>query len=100
MAYGKIDVYWPDGPFESHWLEKNTIGIGRSSGNDVVLDTSSISRYHVTIAYNGKDVTVQDLESVNGTYVDGKRLAPNEPHPLRGGEEIQIGDRVPAIGVG
>src|SRR5690606_13247850 len=29
---------------------------------------------------------------VNGTYVDGVRLEPNQPVPLRGGEEIQIGD--------
>ncbi len=92
MAYGKLDVYWPDGPFESYQLEKPVIAIGRSTGNDIVLDTSSISRYHITLGYKDQQVVLHDLESVNGTYVDGQRLKANDPFILRGGEEIQIGD--------
>ena len=92
MFYGRMDIYWPDGPVESHRLEKPTIAIGRSTGNDIVLDTTAVSRYHTTIAFRAQQAMLEDLASVNGTYVDGVRLAANEPYPLRGGEEIQVGD--------
>lgn len=92
MFYGRIDVYWPDGPIESYRLNKPTVAVGRSSGNDIVLDTTSISRYHITFAFKNQQILLEDLKSVNGTYVDGVRLEPHEPYVLRGGEEVQIGD--------
>jgi pSer/pThr/pTyr-binding forkhead associated (FHA) protein len=91
-AYGKLDVYWPDGPIESFPLDKPEVALGRSSGNDIVLDTTTISRYHIRISRNENQVFVTDLDSVNGTYVDGTRLAAQESRVLKGGEEIQIGD--------
>lgn len=92
MFYGRVDVYWPDGPVESYRLDKPSIAVGRSTGNDIVLDTTAISRYHITLTVDDQQVHLRDLESVNGTYVDGVLLATNEPFVLRGGEEIQIGD--------
>lgn len=92
MAYGRLDVYWPDGPVESYRLEKPTYAIGRSSGNDIVLDTNAVSRYHVSLTYKDQQLILEDLESVNGTYVDGQRLKAHETYIVRGGEEIQVGD--------
>ena len=91
-AYGRLDVYWPDGPIESFLLDKPEVALGRSSGNDIVLDTTTISRYHIRISHKEGQVSVTDLDSVNGTYVDGTRLAAQETRILKGGEEIQIGD--------
>ncbi len=91
-AYGRLDVYWPDGPIESYPLDKPTVAIGRSSGNDIPLDTTAVSRYHISLTLKGEQVVLEDLESINGTYVDGVRLPPHETRPLKGGEEIQIGD--------
>jgi hypothetical protein len=92
MFYGRVDVYWPDGPVESYRLNKATIAVGRSTGNDIVLDTAAVSRYHITLTFKDQQVFLEDLDSVNGTYIDGARLTPNSPRSLRGGEEIQIGD--------
>jgi pSer/pThr/pTyr-binding forkhead associated (FHA) protein len=93
MFYGRVDVFWPDGPIESYRLNKPTVAIGRSTGNDIVLDTTAISRYHISLTFNtNQQALLEDLESVNGTYVDSIRLKPHEPFVLRGGEEIQIGD--------
>ena len=91
-VYGRLDVYWPNGPIENYALEKPETAIGRLPGNDIVLDTGTLSRYHVKISHLGDQVSITDLESINGTYVDGVRLVGNEAHVLRGGEEIQIGD--------
>ncbi|MEP7288300.1 MAG: FHA domain-containing protein [Chloroflexota bacterium] len=92
MAYGKLDVYWPDGPIESYQLEKPSIAIGRSTGNDIVLDTTAVSRYHISLTRKDQDVFLEDLESVNGTYLDGERIKAHDPIVLHGGEEIQLGD--------
>ncbi len=92
MFYGRVDVYWPDGPIESYRLNKSTIAVGRSSGNDIVLDTTAVSRYHITLTFTDQQVLLEDLESVNGTYVDGVRLMAHKPFILRGGEEVQLGD--------
>ncbi|PJF31420.1 MAG: hypothetical protein CUN51_03555 [Candidatus Thermofonsia Clade 1 bacterium] len=92
MMYGRLDVYWPNGPSESYPLEKQIVAIGRSTGNDITLDATSVSRYHITISYENGQVVLRDKDSGNGTYVDGERIKPEEPVILRGGEEIQIGD--------
>ncbi len=91
MAYGRLDVFWPDGLFMTFPLVENNVSLGRSTGNTIVLDTSTISRYHLTITHDGENVFITDLESVNGTFIDGVKLTGNEPRPVYGGEEIQIG---------
>src|SRR5262245_21109117 len=92
MVYGRVDVYWPDGPMESYPLDKVSVAIGRSSGNDIVLDTTAVSRYHISLTHKDNQVVLEDLESVNGTYLDGDRLKPHDQIVLNGGEEIQLGD--------
>ncbi len=91
MAYGRLDVFWPDGQFRTYPLVDNTVSIGRSSGNTIALDTTTISRYHFTIAHDGENATIKDMESANGTFVDGDRLKNGESRSLLGGEEIQVG---------
>ncbi|MBI5928267.1 MAG: FHA domain-containing protein [Chloroflexi bacterium] len=92
MAFGRLEIFSTDDPVENFILEKETTAIGRSIGNDLVLDRNGVSRYHVAIVSKDQQTTIEDLESVNGTYIDGVRVNPHEPRVLRGGEEIQIGD--------
>jgi pSer/pThr/pTyr-binding forkhead associated (FHA) protein len=63
--------------------------VGRQKGNDVVLDDVTVSRHHAlfTITASGR-VTVRDLNSLNGTYVNGSRV---EEVTLRTFDEVQIG---------
>jgi hypothetical protein len=91
MAYGRLDVFWPDGEFESYMLKNASVSIGRSAGCSIVLDTDTISRYHTSITHEGGEVKIADMDSANGTFVDGTRLESNESRRLLGGEEIQIG---------
>lgn len=92
MDYGRLDVFWPDGLLKTFPLSGETVSIGRSAGSTIQLETEAISRYHVSLTYKEDQVSVTDMESANGTFVDGVRLKPNELHVLYGGEEIQIGD--------
>jgi DNA-binding winged helix-turn-helix (wHTH) protein len=48
--------------------------VGRSSGCDVVLPHISVSRRHATIVFSAEGVTIEDLGSTNGTFVDDLRI--------------------------
>jgi len=50
-----------------------------------------VSRRHARITRHGGEVFIEDLGSVNGTFLNGKRLTPYLPHSLRSGDEIQLG---------
>ena len=92
MAYGRLDVFWPDGQFKTFLLSDPSISIGRSSGNTIPLETDTLSRYHSSLTHKDGEVQITDLDSANGTFVDGVRLKSHEPRTLYGGEEITIGE--------
>ena len=50
-----------------------------------------VSRRHARITRRGKEVCIEDLGSINGTFLNGKKLVPYLPHALRGGDELQLG---------
>lgn len=56
-------------------LEKGTVvNIGRDPSNDLVLEHPHVSRFHATIEVNEKGAFIRDLNSTNGTFVDGNRI--------------------------
>jgi len=91
MAYGRLDVFYPTGDFATYLLDSPSVSVGRSAGCTIVLDTDTISRYHFSITYDGKEVKISDMDSANGTFVDGIQLGADESKLLQGGEELQIG---------
>lgn len=50
-----------------------------------------VSRTHATIRRAEDSMTVMDMDSANGTYLNGKKLIPHQPHILRDGDEIKFG---------
>jgi hypothetical protein len=58
-----------------------------------------VSRRHARITRQGMDLFVEDLGSVNGTVLNGRRLTPYLPHPLKTGDEIQVGRLVLRVSV-
>ena len=65
--------------------------IGRSNQSDIKLLDSKISRRHCLLELVEADWKIQDLDSLNGTYVSGK---PVKEAVLQGGEHIRIGHTV------
>lgn len=70
-------------------LDQDRMTIGRASDCDVVLPKRQVSRYHARIDRADNGYTVQDLDSKNGTYVNGQEVGA-EPYRLTDGDEIQI----------
>jgi len=70
-------------------LDKEFISAGRHEQSDLLLDDVSVSRHHAlfTRTASGR-ITLRDLNSLNGTYVNGKRV---EETTLHSGDEVQIG---------
>ena len=63
--------------------------IGRSTGADFILDAALVSRVHCQLLALGDGaLEVQDLESTNGTYVNGNRV---ERARLSPGDKVQVG---------
>jgi pSer/pThr/pTyr-binding forkhead associated (FHA) protein len=62
--------------------------IGRE-GCDISLGDPDVSRRHAAIRLEGDAVTIEDLGSTNGTFVNGERIG--APRQLRDGDEVQIG---------
>ncbi len=62
--------------------------IGRSPGADVVVDDSRCSGRHAVISRKGGRCAVRDLDSANGTFVNGDRVSQTE---LRPGDRLMVG---------
>ncbi len=73
-------------------LEKQEMTLGRSAGNDIVIQNDSISRRHVIFEIREDFVLLHDLNSSNGTFLCGHRVADAVLAP---GDKIVFGD-VPA----
>ena len=62
--------------------------VGRAEECDVFLDDVTVSRRHAEFRHGAQGWSVQDVGSLNGTYVNRVRV---EDQKLRGGDEVQIG---------
>ena len=67
--------------------------VGKEKGLcDLVVDAKGVSRKHFRIDRNSDGgVTVEDLNTVNGTFLNGHKLAPNMTFEVREGDEISFG---------
>lgn len=72
-------------------LSIGSLIIGRQVGCDLVLEDTLISRRHARLDCSAMDCTITDLNSSNGTRVNGERLVPDLPRLLAPGEIIQVG---------
>lgn len=76
-------------------VEKPITVIGRVSGCDIVLPFShQISRRHAKIEFKNHQYYLVDLNSSNGTLLNGRRIAPGSEYPLKANDRITIADEV------
>jgi hypothetical protein len=62
--------------------------IGRSPEAEVFLDDVTVSRNHALLVARRDGLYIDDLGSLNGTYVNRRRI---ESHRLQNGDELQVG---------
>lgn len=83
-------LLWREGDeIKGQWtLDKPVTSIGRWEDNDVAIQDRWISRYHAEVHREKDRYIVRDLDSKNGTLVNGQRIA--APTALADGDEIQV----------
>lgn len=69
------------------------ISVGREPALvDVSLNDAQISRRHLRFSARAHHAVVEDLNSANGTRLNGKRIAPYHPAPVRPGDTLRLGN--------
>jgi hypothetical protein len=63
--------------------------IGRSPDNDIFLDDVTVSRKHAVLVQSAGELKIEDLGSLNGTFVNRRRI--DSATRLESGDEVQIG---------
>jgi pSer/pThr/pTyr-binding forkhead associated (FHA) protein len=82
--------FFRDPTGREHLLVDPIITVGRAVENDIVITSRRVSREHARVQRDGPRTVLIDLESTNGTFLNGERvLAPTE---LRDGDTVAIGD--------
>ncbi len=73
---------------ESFVLDQERMSIGRTPDAPIFLDDVTVSRNHALLVRRRDGLFIDDLGSLNGTYVNRRRI---ESHQLVNGDEIQVG---------
>jgi len=79
-------------PNQIYELTKEVTTLGRDITNDIVINDREASRHHLRLVRSGGNVTIEDLGSTNGTFVNGKRVS--GVTPLQNGDMVGLGETV------
>jgi pSer/pThr/pTyr-binding forkhead associated (FHA) protein len=85
---GKLEFSFNSNRLGEFVLDKEVMTIGRREDNDIRIENLAVSGHHAKLLTLFDDSFLEDLDSTNGTYVNGK---PIDKHPLRHGDIIVIG---------
>ena len=69
-------------------LTKDRTTLGRRPYNDIVIDNLAVSGEHAVMQMSGNDVHLEDLNSTNGTYINGKAV---KKQLLQNNDTVEIG---------
>ena len=86
--FARIVVSFDGARVEERVLVPGRVVIGRTSDNDLQIDSKFVSRHHCQIVTTGDGSTLEDLNSTNGVYVKSKRV---RRHHLNDGDVIALG---------
>ena len=73
--------------------------LGRLEDCDVIIAAERVSRYHAELHFEANICAIMDLSSTNGTYANARLVAPHLPCVLHSGDEFQLGQGTPRLGL-
>ena len=91
VVHPHLIVLYPQSQFAQIPLERGTVILGRGQDADIRFEDELISRRHCALSFDGGSVTVEDLGSTNGTFVDGNYV---HRQILNSDNKLQIGKMV------
>jgi len=84
----KVLLKYKEAVIQDLTLDKEVTTIGRKPDNDIIIDNQAVSGHHAQIKRQGGDVILEDLGSLNGTYVNSQKISRAE---LFNGDMVLIG---------
>jgi uncharacterized protein YraI len=92
--HGQLHLVVHAGPLagKGYPITGDLLTFGRDPDNDITLDDTEVSRNHARLLRRGQQVIIEDLNSTNGTLVNGKPIVGQ--HPLQPADIITIGASV------
>lgn len=75
---------------EEYYSIEENLTLGRRGDNDIVIKDPFISKYHFQIAEDEKEYYLEDLNSANGTYLNGEKI--QDVVKLINGDMIKVGN--------
>ena len=91
MAYQLVMKTGP-APGKIYTLENTEIAIGREAGSDVYVNDVEVSRQHARLLSQFGDYLLEDLDSTNGTFVNGQRITGQRI--LKPGDTLFLGESI------
>jgi len=88
MPLARIFVAHEGETFLERELRPGRVVIGRTTDNDIQIDSAFVSRHHCQIVTRGDTCMIEDLNSTNGIYVQSRRV---RKYNLNDGDVVQIG---------
>jgi pSer/pThr/pTyr-binding forkhead associated (FHA) protein len=85
----KIQIKFKDAVIKEAPLTQDSLTIGRRTGNDIVIDNQAISGSHARIFQEDQTYFIEDLNSLNGTFLNGQKVS---KYALKHGDIILIGN--------
>ncbi len=73
-------------------LSNGRSALGRDMSNDIVINDDQVSKCHATIIYENNNAMIEDMNSRNGVYINGKRI--NVRESLQDGSLIKLGSTI------
>lgn len=70
----KIILKYKNEPLQEIVLDKGIVAVGRKSDNNIIIDNQAVSGHHAIIETEGDQLFVEDLKSLNGTFLNGRRI--------------------------
>ena len=77
-------------------LNEELVTLGRDPRNDIVINDPEISRRHARFIWLGSGYGIEDMGSINGTFVNNERVQEGE-RKLTPGDAIALGDAIELI---
>jgi len=84
----KVLLKYKEAVIQDVTLDKEMTTIGRKPDNDIIIDNQAVSGHHAQIKMQGSDVVLEDLGSLNGTYINSQKISRAE---LFNGDVVLIG---------
>ena len=85
----KVKIIWGKNVIEKILMENKSIIIGREN-SDVIIEDKYISKAHCKIYIKEGNLYIEDLNSTNGTYINGKRIEKHVPYIITPHDVIQL----------